>query len=57
MILKRAEIPVTYENYIKRNILGNFNPTFAFVINLEHNLRENWNFCLVWKLHQAGDIT
>ena len=34
-----------------------FKSIFAFWDNVEHDVNKSWSFYLVWKLHQAGDIT
>ena len=56
--LKRVETSTSYENYIKWDIYYIvLKLIFVFWDILEHGWKKGWNFCSVWKIHQAGDIT
>ena len=50
---KKDEISAWYESGRYYVILKSI---FALWYILEHDFYKTWNFCLLWKLHQAGDI-
>ena len=56
MTWKRVEFSFWSKHYIKRSILRNFQFHFCLLRLSGRWLKKRWNFCLVWKLHQLGDI-
>ena len=57
MTLKRLKFPLGIKSLSSRYYWWIFKSIFVFWNILEHDLKKCWNFCLVWKPHQAGHIT